>query len=326
MFAFANQGHERNNYYFSPCTINAIGEVLKSKSSRCFKAEASSYCGNDRIEADEECDAGLRGRQGLDECCDAQCRLRPGAQCSDANHYCCQSCRMAPRGRRCYSSPSYIDCFEDHSYCTGESKDCPSQSPKRVGTKCNSFDSGVCNANGQCLSLCQQQDMAFFPCQCAPNEQKCMLCCRKITPIPTLNTSVSSSSSSSTGTNSQCLPIHQTFPNVYTETVFLSNGRACHNGICENVCSFLYCYYYIILFSCYIVANCECLSMDDQRVCNQRVKDYVSRFWKVIQTATVSGFVEFMKRNIVGSIIIISLGFWVPISCCIHFCNVRDTL
>jgi len=27
-----------------------------------------------------------------------------------------------------------------------------------------------------------------------------------------------------------------------------------------------------------------------------------------------------MKRNIVGSIIIISLSLWVPFSCCIHFC------
>jgi hypothetical protein len=75
MYAYANQGHEKNNYYFSPCTVNAIGEVLRSKSPRCFKAEASSYCGNDRIEADEECDAGLNGRQGLDKCCDANCRF-----------------------------------------------------------------------------------------------------------------------------------------------------------------------------------------------------------------------------------------------------------
>ncbi len=30
-----------------------------------------------------------------------------------------------------------------------------------------------------------------------------------------------------------------------------------------------------------------------------------------------------MKRNIVGSIIIISLLFWVPMSCCMHFCIVR---
>lgn len=27
-----------------------------------------------------------------------------------------------------------------------------------------------------------------------------------------------------------------------------------------------------------------------------------------------------MRRNIVGSVILISLIFWVPISCCVHFC------
>lgn len=27
-----------------------------------------------------------------------------------------------------------------------------------------------------------------------------------------------------------------------------------------------------------------------------------------------------MKRNIVGTIIILSLIVWVPVSCCIHFC------
>lgn len=46
----------------------------------------------------------------------------------------------------------------------------------------------------------------------------------------------------------------------------------------------------------------------------------MSRFWKVIQNVTVSGFVEFMKRNIVGSVILLSLAIWVPFSCCIHFC------
>ena len=33
-----------------------------------------------------------------------------------------------------------------------------------------------------------------------------------------------------------------------------------------------------------------------------------------------------MKRNIVGTVIIISLIFWIPISCCIHFCHVRPNL
>jgi disintegrin and metalloproteinase domain-containing protein 17 len=54
--------------------------VLKSKSN-CFNSESLSFCGNDRIEGKEECDAGLNGRQGIDKCCDADCKLKPGAEC-----------------------------------------------------------------------------------------------------------------------------------------------------------------------------------------------------------------------------------------------------
>lgn len=90
---------------------------MKSK-NRCFRPESASFCGNDRIEEGEECDAGLQGRQGVDKCCDYNCKLRPGAECSDINHSCCKDCKLLPAGRKCYSSSNYIECFEDHSYCT----------------------------------------------------------------------------------------------------------------------------------------------------------------------------------------------------------------
>ncbi len=238
------------------------------------KAESISFCGNDRVETGEECDAGLNGRQGLDKCCDYNCKLKKDAQCSDANDYCCNQCKIAPWGTRCYSSSNYIECFEDHSFCDGSSKTCPSQKPKPKDTKCNSYDSGKCDSAGHCLSLCQQQDTSFLPCKCSKQNQKCMICCRNAI----------------VNTSQECLPLHETFPIYFKSPKYLTNGRPCVEGVCEN------------------------------EKCMQRVKDYVSRFWKVIQTATVSGFVEFMRRNIVGSIIVISLGFWVPISCCIHFC------
>jgi disintegrin and metalloproteinase domain-containing protein 17 len=277
MYAYSNQGHEKNNYYFSPCSINSISQVLKSSKSKCFKAESLSFCGNDRIEADEECDAGLSGRQGLDPCCDYNCKLKNNAQCSDANDYCCSQCQIAPWGSRCYSSSNYIECFEDHSYCDGTSKTCPSQKPKPKNTKCNSYDSGKCDSAGHCLSLCQQQDIEYLPCKCDKSQaEKCMVCCRNVFSL--------------TNNSSGCLPLHEIFPAYFKSPRYLTNGRPCVEGVCEN------------------------------EKCMQRVKDYVSRFWKVIQTATVSGFLEFMKRNIVGSIIVISLTFWVPMSCCIHFC------
>jgi disintegrin and metalloproteinase domain-containing protein 17 len=277
MYAYSNQGLERNNYKFSSCSIQSISEVLKTKTD-CFKSEGSSYCGNDRIEDNEECDAGQNGLQDRDLCCDSNCRLRPGSNCSDHNHECCRNCQIAMKGLLCYSSPSYIDCYEDNSKCTGQSKECPVPSPKKKDTQCHSFDGGKCDSTGHCLSVCSQRDINYESCLCTSNEDdKCKLCCRY---IHQKNDEIHS-----------CLPYNQIFMNEFIgDYAWLSNGRACSGGLCKY------------------------------RKCEVRVNDYVSRFWKVIENVTVNSFFEFMRRNIVASIILISLSFWVPISCCIHFC------
>jgi disintegrin and metalloproteinase domain-containing protein 17 len=236
MYPYANQGIERNNYYFSPCSINYISEVLKTK-SHCFTGESLSYCGNDRVEANEECDAGPDGRQGLDKCCDENCKLRPTAQCSDSNHYCCENCRIAQAGFKCYSSSNYIECFDEHSFCDGINKECPSQAPKRQNTPCNSHDSGQCDGRGRCLSLCEQKDKSFYPCKCQTDEHKCMICCRHIF----------------SNVSMECKPIHQLFGSI-AEPIYLSNGRACFDGHCENVSNSIYSlirsqFYFIYSFS-----------------------------------------------------------------------------
>jgi len=225
MYPYSNQGSERNNYFFSPCSINYISEVLKTK-SHCFTGESLSYCGNNRVEANEECDAGPDGRQGLDKCCDENCKLRPSAQCSDSNHYCCENCRIAQAGFKCYSSPNYIECFDEHSFCDGINKECPSQAPKRQNAPCNSHDSGQCDGRGRCLSLCEQKDKSFYACKCQNDEHKCMICCRHIF----------------SNISMECKPIHQLFGSI-TEPIYLSNGRACFDGHCENVRHFFNCIY-----------------------------------------------------------------------------------
>ena len=42
---------------------------------------ADSNCGNGRIDSPEECDGGLMGSLGLDDCCDSNCRLKGAATC-----------------------------------------------------------------------------------------------------------------------------------------------------------------------------------------------------------------------------------------------------
>jgi len=54
---------------------------LQAKSGRCFSEPEESFCGNLRVEGDEECDAGLLGTEDNDNCCDKNCKLRHGAVC-----------------------------------------------------------------------------------------------------------------------------------------------------------------------------------------------------------------------------------------------------
>jgi len=64
-------------------------KVLLAKSTRCFTEPEESFCGNLRVEGDEECDAGLLGSEDTDSCCDENCKLRANAKCSDKNSPCC---------------------------------------------------------------------------------------------------------------------------------------------------------------------------------------------------------------------------------------------
>lgn len=61
---------------FSPCSLRSIRKVLQAKSGRCFSEPEESFCGNLRVEGDEECDAGLLGTEDNDACCDKNCKLR----------------------------------------------------------------------------------------------------------------------------------------------------------------------------------------------------------------------------------------------------------
>lgn len=68
---------------FSPCSLRSIRKVLQAKSARCFSEPEESFCGNLRVEGNEECDAGLLGTEDNDSCCDKNCKLRraQGARC-----------------------------------------------------------------------------------------------------------------------------------------------------------------------------------------------------------------------------------------------------
>lgn len=67
----------------------------------------------------------------------------------------------------------------------------------------------------------------------------------------------------------------------------LPDGRPCYQGVCK------------------------------QGVCEKQSTDMVQRLFDIIEKLTIDSFVQFMKSNIVGTVIILSLLIWIPASCTI---------
>ncbi|KAH3821959.1 ADAM 17-like protease [Dreissena polymorpha] len=78
----------------------------------------------------------------------------------------------------------------------------------------------------------------------------------------------------------QCTSINQTL---------LPDGRPCYQGICQ------------------------------QGSCKKQRQDMVQRLFDIIQDITPDQFVAFMRSNIVGTVIVLSLIIWIPVSCFISF-------
>jgi disintegrin and metalloproteinase domain-containing protein 17 len=54
-------------------------------------------------------------------------------------------------------------------------------------------------------------------------------------------------------------------------------------------------------------------------ICEKQVQDLVERFWNIIENITASQLVAFMRANIVGTVIILSLLIWIPVSCVVSY-------
>ncbi|KAF4524926.1 hypothetical protein B566_EDAN013888 [Ephemera danica] len=160
---------------FSPCSLRSIRKVLQAKSGRCFSEPEESFCGNLRVEGDEECDIGLLGTDDLEPCCDKNCRLRrdQGASCSDKNSPCCQECQYMKSGTRCREAQ--LNTCEQESRCTGTSPDCPRSPPMSDGTAC--LDRGQCR-HGKCVPFCETQGLQS--CMCDTIGDACKRCCRML--------------------------------------------------------------------------------------------------------------------------------------------------
>ena len=146
---------------FSPCSLRSIRKVLQAKSGRCFSEPEESFCGNLRVEGDEECDAGLLGTEDNDACCDKNCKLRrnQGAVCSDKNTPCCQHCQFMMKAVKCREA-QYATC-EQESRCTGTSAECPKSPPMKDNTMC--LEKGQCR-DGKCIPYCETKGQQSCMC------------------------------------------------------------------------------------------------------------------------------------------------------------------
>lgn len=259
MYTYSVSGYDINNKRFSPCSLRAIRAVLMAKSSRCFTEPEESYCGNQRVEGQEECDAGLVGQDDIDMCCDKHCKLRPEAVCSDRNSPCCQNCKYMNQGVKCREKQPAT--CENESRCLGTKAECPKAKPMEDGTPC--IEKGQC-LQGNCLPYCETQDMQS--CMCDTIDDACKRCCRK-----TLNDT--------------CFPVKP--------VDILPDGTPCIQGFCNK-------------------GKCE-----------KTVQDVVERFWDIIEDININTVLMFLRDNIVGTVIIISVIIWVPASCIFSYVDRR---
>ncbi|PAA73568.1 hypothetical protein BOX15_Mlig030337g2 [Macrostomum lignano] len=172
MHVKAVTGKDINHSRLSVCSRKAIADVLASREADCFSNKTGQVCGNGRREVGEDCDAGPAG----DDCCGPDCRLRPGASCSDANSACCIDCRPAAAGFVCRRAQPLWPCRSD-AKCDGRSVACPAPettAPLANGTSCLR-GLGAC-AGGDCLTRCQL--VGKTDCSCPLPADACSQCCR----------------------------------------------------------------------------------------------------------------------------------------------------
>ncbi|GFO11619.1 disintegrin and metalloproteinase domain-containing protein 17 [Plakobranchus ocellatus] len=111
MWPYTVSYNDPNSLKFSPCSKRDIRKILEIRAHKCFlnKHFKHEMCGNGLLEQSEECDPGFAFLH-KDPCCQSNCRLQRGAECSFRNAPCCtNSCTIAPPTHKCYPKGSRVD-------------------------------------------------------------------------------------------------------------------------------------------------------------------------------------------------------------------------
>ncbi|XP_049628625.1 disintegrin and metalloproteinase domain-containing protein 29-like [Suncus etruscus] len=113
-------------------------------------------CGNGKLEEGEDCDCGTINSCANDPCCEANCKLAPGAIC--ASGLCCRNCKFLPAGTLCRKKENQCDLPE---WCNGTYHECPQDVYVQSGIPCKG--GGYCygkrckNRQEQCRRIFGQQ-------------------------------------------------------------------------------------------------------------------------------------------------------------------------
>ncbi|XP_051018108.1 disintegrin and metalloproteinase domain-containing protein 1a-like [Acomys russatus] len=154
---------------FSSCSSDHFHHFLQDGRGACLLDEPrrqsrkrrAARCGNSVVEPGEECDCGPDCEHH--PCCEPTCTLKRGAQCSQG--LCCYKCSFKKKGALCRPVEDVCDLPE---YCNGNSQECPANSYKQDGTRCDKIyycSGGWCrNPDKQCTKI------YGYPARSAPED------------------------------------------------------------------------------------------------------------------------------------------------------------
>ncbi|XP_066242038.1 disintegrin and metalloproteinase domain-containing protein 17 isoform X2 [Saccopteryx leptura] len=258
MYPIAVSGDHENNKMFSNCSKQSIYRTIESKAQECFQERSNKVCGNSRVDEGEECDPGIMYLNN-DTCCNNNCTLKKGVQCSDRNSPCCKNCQFETAQKKCQEAINAT--CKGVSYCTGNSSECPPPGNADDDTVC--LDLGKCK-DGKCVPFCEREQH-LESCACNETNNSCKVCCRDAA--------------------GRCVP----YVDTEQKNLFLRKGKPCTVGFC-----------------------------DMNGKCEKRVQDVIERLWVFIDQLSINTFGKFLADNIVGSVLVFSLIFWIPFSILVH--------
>uniref|UniRef100_A0A8C4I3P0 ADAM metallopeptidase domain 17 n=1 Tax=Dicentrarchus labrax TaxID=13489 RepID=A0A8C4I3P0_DICLA len=208
-------------------------------------------------------------------------------------------------------------------------------------------DPGLLHLNDDpcCSSECKFKSAA----QCSDRNSPCCRKCRFEQAGTRCQEPISATckgTSSCTGNSSECPPPE----NAADNTVCVDSGR-CHNGECNPFCEAMQnlqscacnetedsckvccrgkdgtCSPFIQTNGSFLFLRkgkpCTVGFCDEAGKCMKQVQDVIERLWDFIDKLDINTFGKFLADNIVGSVVVFSLVFWIPLSILVHCVDKR---